>query len=170
MSNALPQSSPLCIRPAVQADFEAVLALYEEVHGFHAAHRPALYAANPSSLLLRERFASLLDSDDDFLSVAVEDGAVCGFIHAVFKDLRGKDYFVPPAKAHIEAVGVAAFMRGRGIGRALLAEAEQWAAAKNASFITLDVQSFNTGAIQTYEQAGFHTSKLRMEKFLSPKV
>ena len=56
--------------------------------------------------------------------------------------------------------------RGRGIGRALLARAEQWAQARQVGAIELNVWEFNAGARALYERLGYATFSRKMGKAL----
>jgi ribosomal protein S18 acetylase RimI-like enzyme len=51
--------------------------------------------------------------------------------------------------------------RGRGIGRALLGAAEQWARGSGVRKLELHVLPHNTGAIALYEGFGFHREGVR---------
>jgi RimJ/RimL family protein N-acetyltransferase len=68
-----------------------------------------------------------------------------------------------PASAHVADLGlmVAASHRRRGIGRALLGAAEQWARGSGVRKLELHVLPHNTGAIALYEGFGFHPEGVR---------
>ncbi|NSL54266.1 GNAT family N-acetyltransferase [Uliginosibacterium sp. IMCC34675] len=55
----------------------------------------------------------------------------------------------------IGSVGVAAEHRGKGVGRALVALAEAWAARRGAADMRLQVWSFNERAMALYEELGY---------------
>ena len=62
-----------------------------------------------------------------------------------------------PSSRHVADLGlmVAATPRRRGIGLALLAAAEEWAAAAEIRKLELHVFPHNEAAIRLYERAGF---------------
>jgi GNAT superfamily N-acetyltransferase len=74
------------------------------------------------------------------------------------------DHFTGHPRAHVDHLTVAAEAEGRGVGRALMAFAEQWAREKGCREVVLDVFATNTGAIAFYEQCGFRVDHLRMAK------
>jgi GNAT superfamily N-acetyltransferase len=55
-------------------------------------------------------------------------------------------------------VVVAPDARGRGVGTALLAEAEDWARERGHRILTLNVFARNESARRVYERAGFVTA------------
>jgi GNAT superfamily N-acetyltransferase len=59
---------------------------------------------------------------------------------------------------------VAAGHEGRGIGRALLEHAQQWAKQHRCKLLTLSVFPGNERACALYEAAGFAPDLLRMLK------
>jgi ribosomal protein S18 acetylase RimI-like enzyme len=74
------------------------------------------------------------------------------------------DYFTGHSRAHVDHLAVAAEAESRGVGRALMAFAEQWAREKRCVEVVLDVFATNTGAIAFYERCGFRVDHLRMAK------
>ena len=68
-----------------------------------------------------------------------------------------------PASAHVADVGliVAAGHRRRGVGRALLAAAEEWARRSGIGKIELHVFPHNAAAITLYERAGYEREGYR---------
>jgi putative acetyltransferase len=68
-----------------------------------------------------------------------------------------------PASRHVADLGlmVSALHRRRGIGTALLREAEEWARAVGVRKLELHVFPHNDAAIQLYESRGFRREGLR---------
>lgn len=59
-------------------------------------------------------------------------------------------------------------MEGRGVGRALMAAAEKWAASRGLSPITLETGARNHRARRFYERAGFEEEDIRLSKPVEP--
>jgi ribosomal protein S18 acetylase RimI-like enzyme len=55
-------------------------------------------------------------------------------------------------------------MEGRGVGRALLAAAEDWAAGRGLAYITLETGTGNDRARHFYECAGYKGEEIRLTK------
>jgi GNAT superfamily N-acetyltransferase len=57
--------------------------------------------------------------------------------------------------AHVSVVAVSEAVEGTGVGRALLAHADQWARDRALPLLTLNVFAANERARRFYEQSGF---------------
>ncbi len=62
----------------------------------------------------------------------------------------------------IGLVGIHAGARGKGLGRALIQEAQRWFASQNIGSVSVVTQARNIGAIRLYQRCGFLTSKLQL--------
>jgi RimJ/RimL family protein N-acetyltransferase len=88
-----------------------------------------------------------------------EDGAIVGRL-SIARDQH-------PASRHVADLGlmVARSHRRRGIGRALLAAAVEWARANDVRKIELHVFPHNKAAIRLYEQFGFEREGYRKRHY-----
>ncbi len=131
----------LSIRPAVPADADAIAALFTDEG----------YPAGPSDIVERlGRFAS----PHSQVLVAERDGAMLGFIafHALPR-FEHDDRIV-----RILALVVDAGARERGVGRALMAEAEGIATELGAAFIEVTAGHHRPDARRLYESSGYDGS------------
>lgn len=81
--------------------------------------------------------------------IAADGNEFVGYVSLVFprfRKLRGNAYLT---------VSVKDSCRGRGVGTVLMAAAEDFARARGARRIELEVLSKNTGAIRLYERLGY---------------
>jgi ribosomal protein S18 acetylase RimI-like enzyme len=76
------------------------------------------------------------------------------------------DYFTDHPRAYVEILVVAEEAEGRGIGKTLMAHAEQWARDHECREVVLDVFANNDQAIAFYERIGFAPDHIRMSKSL----
>ena len=74
------------------------------------------------------------------------------------------DYFTRVTHAHIEVLAVRPGLERKGIGRALLAAAEEWAAARGDRHITLNVYWQNTRARAVYDMLGWEPETIHYRK------
>lgn len=88
------------------------------------------------------------------------EGTRVGFIHLK----RTADFFTGRSNCHISDLAVAPAHEGRGVGKALLAHAEQWARDHQCQLVTLAVLPGNERARRLYEAAGYGTDLLRLAK------
>jgi GNAT superfamily N-acetyltransferase len=102
-------------------------------------------------------------SPDSKVLIAEDDlGCRLGFIHVT----EEQDYYAG-ACGHIGDVVVAREARGRGVGAALLAAAEQWARTRGYRLLSLNVFIDNTEARSVYERAGYAPETIRHVKVLA---
>jgi GNAT superfamily N-acetyltransferase len=128
----------LSIRPAAEADADTIAALFTDEG----------YPAGPSDILERlTRFAS----DHSRVLVAEHDGALLGFIalHAMPR-FEHDDRIL-----RVLALVVDAGARERGVGRALMAEAERVGADLDAAFIEITAGHHRPEARRLYESLGY---------------
>jgi GNAT superfamily N-acetyltransferase len=101
-------------------------------------------------------------SGSDVLVAEDDRGRRLGFIRVT----EEHDYYAG-ACGHISDVVVAREARGRGVGTALLAAAEEWARKRAYRLLTLNVFVDNTGARSVYERAGYAPETVRHIKVLA---
>ena len=61
-------------------------------------------------------------------------------------------------------IEIAESRRGTGLGRELLAAAEEWCAGHGIGLLKLHVFAHNTAAVSLYESAGFEATNINMAK------
>lgn len=131
----------MTIRPATPGDAEAIAALFTDEG----------YPAGPSDIVVRlGRFAG----DAAQVLVAEHDGGLLGFIaiHAIPR-FEHDDHIV-----RILALVVDAGARERGVGRALIGEAERIAAGLGAAFVEITAGHHRPEARRLYESLGYDAS------------
>jgi RimJ/RimL family protein N-acetyltransferase len=149
------------VRPAEAADAAALVALASAV------------AAEPEGWLLSDsRWRSVADErryvralrrhPDGALLVADVDGVLAGRL-SITRDPH-------PASAHVADLGlmVAATHRRRGVGRALLRAADDWARRASVSKLELHVFPHNEPAIALYERCGYEREGYRRQHYRRP--
>jgi len=131
----------ILLRLAATADAEAIATLFTDEG----------YPAGPSDIVVRlERFAS----PNARVVVAEHDGVLLGFIAVhVLPRFEHDDWIV-----RILALVVDAGARERGVGRALMAEAERVGRDMGAAFIELTAGHHRPEARQLYESLGYDAS------------
>jgi ribosomal protein S18 acetylase RimI-like enzyme len=126
--------APGSVRRATAQDLPAMLRLHE-----------ALF---PAAYLVEADFRKALDAEDRTLLVACGDGgAPVGYLH-VQENAADQE-------AYVDYLGVMESQRGRGVGRALLHAAAQWAVAMGRLHVALTVREDRRSAIGLYLHAGF---------------
>ncbi|MBE7492703.1 MAG: GNAT family N-acetyltransferase [Planctomycetes bacterium] len=126
------------IRPAQVTDLESLGALCA-VLGYPVP-APELAA----------RLAELAGRSDHALLVAEQAGLVTGFA-----DLAVRRTLIGPPVAELEALVVHESARGRGVGAALLAAAEDWARGRGLAGVKLGSRVSRVEAHRFYERHGY---------------
>ena len=137
----------LRVRPATEEDFPAVASLLEELG------RPKVLGT-PEEPEHRSRFAELLRTPDLYFLVAEEDGPVVGFIDVYLVPRLN----FPTVQAWVPDLIVSEETRSRGVGAALLREAEALAREHEAFALTLESANWRTRAHAFYEREGMQNS------------
>jgi ribosomal protein S18 acetylase RimI-like enzyme len=121
------------------------------------------YPSSPEEV--KARFDRIDASRDDYLCVAATTTlAVAGWIHLHAGCTLESDPDVEVLGLVVDERG-----RGRGVGRALMVEAERWARERGAAAIRLRSNVVREGAHAFYERLGFRIVKTQyaFEKRLS---
>lgn len=141
------------IRPVKNEDAEAVAELSGELG----------YPVSPESM--RQRIAELRSRADHAVYVAYSvEGTVVGWI-----DVAMAHHLQAEPRAEIGGLVVSARVRSKGIGRSLMAQAEQWAAGRGLNKILVRSRTARERAHRFYERAGYARIKTSIvfEKELS---
>jgi GNAT superfamily N-acetyltransferase len=156
------------IRPAADDDLPALHGLYEEFHGFHVdglgdrLRVPAAHEVDRAELDTALR--ALIERDDRLLLVADDGGRLVGFAEAYVDEPSRSPFVVPRASATLQSLLVTSAARGTGLGRALVAATEQWAASRGARELHLKTWEFDAGPLAFYESLGYATFRRELTK------
>jgi len=143
------------IRDATADDHASIQMLEAEIQAQHAEGAPFIFPPLPDGVIPREDYLALLARPNERVIIAIEDGEAVGYLNYEFVDRPANYYKYPQKLVHVHVLTVKATHRSRGIGEALLKYVEQQAREYGASRVTLEVYSFNTGAVRFYEHIGF---------------
>ena len=141
-------------RKASTNDLTSICAIGNEVHQIHHAAWPQIFAPVGSVERDRAFWAKDIDTPNAATFVAERNTQIIGFI-AVAVVTEASSLMQPMTYGRIGSVSVTAEHRGKGVGRALVALAEQWAATFGAVDMRLQVWTFNERAIALYEELGY---------------
>jgi ribosomal protein S18 acetylase RimI-like enzyme len=155
-------SDAFIIRPATESDRAAILALVPRLREFGPPPLRPVEALDAGERRTLERFLDAPADDIRLFVAASPDGTLLGVAYAE----RGSDYFTQEPLGHLGILAVAAEAEGRGVGRALMAAVERWAAEQGYRFVTLNVFATNERAIAMYEHVGYQPDWIRYIKVL----
>lgn len=155
------------IRPARDEDLDAMMALYAEFHAFHVAGVPdRLRPMPPPSPAqreeLRELLRAILRNPQAAIIVALESGEedrLVGLAEVYLRRDEEHPLSIAYTYGYLQSLMVAATHRRKGLGRQLVASAEEWARARGASELRLEAREFAAGPLPFYEALGYRTIK-----------
>ncbi len=154
------------VREATARDMEALIGLLYESDILHWNALPDHFD-DPGEPARGQAFVNhLLDEENGVILVAESAGRVIGLIQLAVFDERSGPYRRKHPHAHIGDVVVASDHRRAGVGRLLMAAAHDWAKARGAAEIELNVWQFNRDATALYESLGYQTTQHTMRKLL----
>ena len=149
------------IREVNSFDFEQVGSIFFEELQFHADLLPDRFqVAEP--IMTLAWFEEILQNPEKVLLVAEEDGRLLGQILLNITKTPDDPIIKPRKFVYVDELGVAASHRGQGIGKKLMAAAEEWARAQGIAEIELNVWEENGRAITFYENLGYQTVRRRL--------
>lgn len=156
------------IRQATEQDMEALLALYVELHEFHARalphwlRIPEVYDHTASREILKELF----DKEMAVVFVAEVLGKVAGLIEVSLKEDEEHPLAAPHRYGYVQSLVVSAAFRKHGLGKALLEQAHRWTQEHGGEEVRLAVWEFPEGPLHFYEALGYNTYKRWLVKAL----
>ncbi|MDO5400239.1 MAG: GNAT family N-acetyltransferase [Eubacteriales bacterium] len=141
----------MILRPAQEADREAVNSLARQVHELHVNWRPDIF--RPSAEFYNEKgFAKFFA--EKLMYVAEANGEVAAYVRF---DLRELNHWslMPRKILYVEELCVAEPFRHQGIGRQLMLELREIAKERGCTDMELSAVPQNETAIRLYESLGF---------------
>jgi ribosomal protein S18 acetylase RimI-like enzyme len=152
------EQQELRIRPAGPGDSPALLALSERLAiGVAPWRDPVKVAAAVRSWV--ESSLAAAGRDGHAMLVAQYGDHVAGLV-----SLAERAHFTGQTDAYVGELVVDAGMEGRGVGQALMAAAEEWAAGRGLACITLETGTRNNRARHFYERSGYQEEDIRLTK------
>ncbi len=136
----------IAFRPARLADAPLLVGLVEELG----------YPSAPEEV--RARLERLLAESDQAVFVAESESEILGWVHVQeFLSLAGAPTGL------VTGLVVAAEARGKGLGRGLVAAAEDWARARGLGAMRLRSRVQRTGAHEFYRRLGYALAKKQLQ-------
>ena len=99
--------------------------------------------------------------------MAVADGEVVGMVDVTIAVPPDPGSIIRPVPTADLGISVLEGWRSRGIGRSLMAAAEESARRRGARQLVLDMSSANGGALRFYESLGYVTHGLLLRRSIT---
>ena len=145
----------IIVRHGLLSDYPRARRVIAETFTFHRKGAPQFFRDTDAPPPTRQFIEDLMDGEATFL-LAEHDGSVVGFCTVAILQAPDTSFFIPARRAVVDNVGVLPEYRRQGVGRKLMAAAEEWARRKRADRMELSIWEFNAGAIHHVREAGIH--------------
>jgi len=153
------------VRAATLDDLPRVCELAQDLAALHHEAWPSQFAPPAAGTRDEAHWRDSLAGADRAGFVAELDGAVVGFMTLVVaQDVHS--VLQPRRYVRVNSICVDREVRGRGVGSALMAQAEAWGRSQGASEVRLVVWAFNRTALRLYEELGYELRSHTMGKML----
>lgn len=153
------------IRFAGPQDVAGILDLLQQIGQLHHEGRPDIFRDQAQKYSASQVLA-LLNSSLTPVFVAVEAEKVLAYGFCKVKIHDQDPVIADYTDLYIDDLCVDKAYQGKGIGTALYNEILRYAKMRRCQSITLNVWSFNEGAIKFYESLGMKPQRIFMEKIL----
>ncbi|TVZ41376.1 ribosomal protein S18 acetylase RimI-like enzyme [Alteromonadaceae bacterium 2753L.S.0a.02] len=145
-------------------DMEAICRLSNQINEQHHQNLPEIFR-KPTSLLQDANYwQTFMGKQHSIVLVANIGNAIVGAIAATVQLSDSTPFLVPCLRCRILTIVVDEVHQRQGIGKALMSAVENWARAKGAKTIGLEVMAFNRQAFDFYELLGFEILTHKMQK------
>ncbi len=154
----------ISIRPAEADDYEGALVLWRESDAHHVRLVPDIFRWASDEARPRSLFKRLVKDRNRLVLVAADGGNILGLLVAELQATAPLPLFRPARIAFVNDVVVARKARRRGLGRALMEGALEWARSREVARVELNVYEANEEAIRFYESIGYRTTRRIMTR------
>lgn len=162
----------ITIRPAARGDIEQLAVLYAQLDRVHSDAEPVLIPTPEELPRKHEDIEATINEPMAPMLVALqhpddgEDGdpVLVGFAKVRVRQL-GR-YWKVPQMPEVDELAVIEGSRGQGVGRMLMAAAEEWARGQGFPELWVAAWAFNEAAAGLYRRQGFEPLNTRYRKRL----
>jgi ribosomal protein S18 acetylase RimI-like enzyme len=156
----------ISVRKATSDDYNTLCELFDEIDALHRDNLPRIFQKPSGPVREQDYYLELIADEKVGLLVAEVGEKLVGFVHAIVKDTPAIPVFVPRRYAIVDGIVVKSGFQNQGIGSILMDKVQDWAIAKGATSIELNVYEFNETAIFFYERLGYRPLSRKMSKEL----
>jgi GNAT superfamily N-acetyltransferase len=146
---------PILIRTARMGDYDALVALFDELDEFHRQARPDVFRRFEGPARTREQIERWLAGPGSTVLIAESGQDVIGLAVLLTRPPATFAGAVPHKVIELDNLVVRADRRSQRIGCQLLEATVAWTRGRGASHVAVAVHAFNRDARRFYENFGF---------------
>jgi GNAT superfamily N-acetyltransferase len=155
-------SKEVRIQPATVPDAAWIVPLAPRLHDFGPPSWRSREVMDQAVARVVERALTSAPADAVVLAAVDAAGRGLGFVHVH----TARDFFTGETHGHVSDLVVASEAEGRGVGRALMAAAEQWTRDRGYRLLSLNVFEENHRARELYDRLGYQPDTTKLVKVL----
>lgn len=154
------------VRLARAGDHAAICAILDTIDALHRHAVPWLFREPETPPRPADYFAEYFHGESCAALVA-DVGRIVGVALVLLRSTPDHPLFRRRSYAVLDGIAVDPGSRRRGVGRQLVGAAQQWARARGADWLELNVYEFNRDAVAFYDALGFESMSRKMHMPLS---
>ncbi|MPZ30529.1 MAG: GNAT family N-acetyltransferase [Rhodospirillales bacterium] len=151
-------AEPIRIRQATMGDYDALVALFDELDEFHRLAWQDVFRRFDGPARTRGQIEQWLAGPGSTVLVAEIDREVVGLAVLLTRSPSAFAGAVPLKVIELDNLVVHSSLRSQGVGRRLIEAIVDWSRGQGASHVGVAVHAFNRGARRFHERAGFAPS------------
>lgn len=152
----------ITIRKVKKEDSEVLEKLYTELEEDAVLYQPEHFVFSKKGQRSKQ-LEQILESENQIMLVAEEDGNVIGFAHVTFVHAKEVSCLKPQSNIYLQDLVVTKKLRSRGTGTLLLNAAKEYGKEKKADFFRTQVFPQNKDGMRFYERNGFSLKMFTIE-------
>ena len=153
----------IIVRLANKEDIDSLRQLYYELEEDAVRFQPEHFIHGDRDELF---FKGILNSDDQDIIVAEQNGKIIGFAHVMILEQKRVPCLKPERVIYLQDLDVSEELRSRGIGTKLIEACMAYGKEKGADFMRTQVFPQNIRGMKFYERAGFSEKMKTIEMYL----
>ena len=155
---------PMKVRSAGPADVPRIVELWREMWDLHGKLDPGRYVATAAAENVVKNWAEEnIYGERSIVLVAEGDAAIVAYLLGTI--LENPPVVPQQFFGYVSELSVTESERGKGIGKALLAAANDWFRGKGLEFVELNVSTLNADAVRFWRREGYsdYLARMRMD-------
>ncbi|MGE5374971.1 MAG: GNAT family N-acetyltransferase [Bacteroidota bacterium] len=154
------------IHPATSSDSFILSSLSVDVQRLHAEHHPGIFKIPENEDYAVSFFEAMVADQTVMIFIAEDEEKAIGYILCKLIERPDNPFTYAARTLLVDQISVRPEARGKGVGQALMKQAEALGLELKVARIHLDSWDFNLGAHAFFERMGYQRFNFRFWKYL----
>ena len=156
----------MIIRRAIPADISMLNAVVSEADALHVRGVPEIFRMPRPAGRSRAYWMKLISDRKRALFVAQDKGKVLGYVDVAIKSAEPFPLLRPRRFGYVSSLVVTRRLRRKRVGYKLMDAVHAWLSKSGVQSVSLNVWSFNSGAVKFYKRLRYRFVNHRMVRRL----